>query len=170
MVDEDYVYSRIGMALVSSQRLEFITGHLLEHLIEFDKDIYGITTEEFFQQSSKSKQVVRTLGNIFKFLKLNPKLVIANELDEYLKKRNLFIHRFWEKYLFSKTEENARAAVDFCYDFGRSSDRITDFFKGFLFFLALRHVKDRNHLDKDMKFWDKDFEYFLSSLDTQHLE
>ena len=170
MVDEDYVYSRIGMALISSQRLEFITGHLLEHLIEFDKDIYGITTEEFFQQSSKSKQVVRTLGNIFKFLKLNPKLVIANELDEYLEKRNVFIHRFWEKYLFSKTEENAMAAVDFCYDFGRSSDRITDFFKGFLFFLALRHVKDRNHLDKDMKFWDKDFEYFLSSLDTQHLE
>ena len=46
-VDEAYVYARIGMALVSVQRVEFVTGQLLELLAEFDKDIYGVTTSDF---------------------------------------------------------------------------------------------------------------------------
>ena len=35
------------MALVSAQRVEFVTGQLLELLAEFDKDIYGVTTSDF---------------------------------------------------------------------------------------------------------------------------
>ena len=168
--DEDYVYSRIGMALISAQRVEFLTGKLLENLIEFDKTVYGITTAEFLEHSSKSKDAVKTLGSIFKLLKLNPKLVVENELNDYLKRRNLFIHKFWETYLSSKSIEQATKAVAFCYDFGQFSDRVTSFFKGFLFFLALRHVIDRDHIDPDLKMWDKDFEYFMASLDKKKLE
>lgn len=168
--DEDYVYSRIGMALISAQRVEFITGKLLENLIEFDKTVYGITTAEFLEHSSKSKDAIKTLGSIFKLLKLNPKLIVENELNDYLKQRNLFVHKFWETYLNTKSVEQATKAVVFCYDFGQFSDRLTSFFKGFLFFLALRHVKDRDHIDSDLKMWDKDFDYFLKSLDKKKLE
>jgi hypothetical protein len=170
LVDENYVYSRIGMALISTQRVEFITGKLLENLIEFDKTVYGITTAEFLEHSSKSKDAVKTLGTIFKLLKLNPKLVVEDELNDYLKQRNLFIHNFWEIYLNTKSVEQATKAVDFCYDFGRFSDRVTSFFKGFLFFLALRHFKDREHIDPDLKMWDKDFDYFMISLDKKCFE
>jgi len=43
MVDKDFVYSRIGMALVAAQRVEFVTSQLVLHLIEFDRTVYGIT-------------------------------------------------------------------------------------------------------------------------------
>lgn len=94
MSREDFMYSRIGMALVSAQRVEFLTGQLLEVLAEFDKDVYGITTSEFLEKSSKSKSAFKTLGGIFSLLKLNSTLVIEDELDDYLKKRNLFVHKF----------------------------------------------------------------------------
>lgn len=168
--DEDYVYSRIGMVLISVQRVEYLTGRLLVLLTEFDKTVYGITTADFLEHSAKSKDAIKTLGSIFKLLKLNPKLVVENELNDYLKQRNIFVHRFWEDYLTEKSVEQATKAVAFCYDFGQFSDRMTSFFKGFIFFLALRHVKDRDHVDDDLKLWDSDFEYFLSSLDKQHLE
>lgn len=168
--DEDYVYSRIGMALISAQRVEFITGKLLEILVEFDKTVYGITTAEFLEHSSKSKKAVKTLGSIFKLLKLNPKLVIENELNAYLKQRNLFVHQFWAIFLNAKSVEQATNAVVFCYEFGQFSDKIMSFFKGFIFFLALRHVKDRDHMDPDLKLWDKDFNYFMSSLNNKKLE
>jgi len=168
--DETFVYSRIGMALISAQRVEFITSKLLEHLIEFDSSVYGITSEEFLDSSKKSKNTRKTLGNVFKLLKLNPKLVIENELDNYLTDRNLFVHRFWQSYLTSHTVGQAVKAAEFCYSFGAFSDRITSFFKGFIFFLALRHVKDRNQVDEDLKLWENDFDYFLSSLEKKHLE
>ena len=168
--DEDYVYSRIGMALISAQRVEFITGKLLEILVEFDKTVYGITTAEFLEHSAKSKDAIKTLGSIFKLLKLNPKLVVENELNDYLQQRNLFVHRFWEVYLNEKSVEQATNAVAFCYDFGQFSDRVTSFFKGLIFFLALRHVKDRDHMDTDLKLWDKDFNYFMVSLDRKKLQ
>jgi hypothetical protein len=168
--DEDYVYSKIGMALISAQRVEFITGKLLEVLTEFDKTVYGITTSEFLEHSSKSKNAVKTLGTVFRLLKLNPKLVIENELNDYLKARNLFIHKFWETYLTDKSVEQATKAGVFCYYFSQFSDRVTSFFKGFIFSLALRHLKDPDQIDPDIKIWEKDFEYFKVSLDKKKLE
>lgn len=164
MTKEDFVYSRIGMALVSTQRVEYLTGKLLEFLIEFEPDVYGITTDEFLQQSAKSRKAFKTLGTIFRLLRLNPKLVVEEELRSYLIKRNLFVHSFWKAYLTGKSSEKEKAGVDFCYHFGRQSDRISSFFKGFMYFLALRHVKDRDHLDQELKKWNDDFEYFMLSL------
>lgn len=145
MTDEDFVYSRIGMALVSAQRVEFATGQILKHLTEFS-DIYCITTNEFFSRSSKSRKAVKTLGSIFRLLKLNPKWVIEDELDKFLQKRNFFVHNFWNTYLHTTSTEQIQIAINICNDFGRSSQVFESFFKGFLYFLALRHVKDRDLL------------------------
>ncbi|OQP61900.1 hypothetical protein A3860_29830 [Niastella vici] len=78
MTKEDFVYSRIGMAITSAQRVEFIASQLLNHLVEFDKDLYGITTVEFLDKAAKSKSGKKTLGAIFNLLKLNPKLTLCN--------------------------------------------------------------------------------------------
>lgn len=86
MSKNDLVYSKIGMALISAQRVEFITGKLVGYLTEFNQSFATITTEEFLAQTAKSKNGKRTLGTIFNLLKLNPKLVIEKELDTYLKK------------------------------------------------------------------------------------
>lgn len=168
MTKEDFVYSRIGMALISAQRVEIIAGQLLIYLAEFDKDFYGISTVEFLDKTAKSKTGKRTLGAIFNLLKLNPKLVIEEELDNYLQKRNLLAHEFGTKFL--QAGSNGIEGVNFCYDFGRQSERIESFFKGFLYFLALRFVKDRDHLDAGIKMLDNDFEYFISSLKEKQLK
>jgi hypothetical protein len=170
MIEQDFVFSRIGMALVSAQRVEFITNQLIDHLREFDKDIYGLTGQEFLDSSQKSNLARITLGGIFKILKLNPKLVVEDELDEYLGKRNILIHGFWRNYLNTISEEQAKRAIDFCNDFGRHSERIESFFKGFMFFLVLRHVKDRNTVTGEAKKWEKDFDYFIASLLEKQLK
>ncbi|WP_158085472.1 hypothetical protein, partial [Niastella vici] len=93
---------------------------------------------------------------------------LEEELDDYLQKRNLLAHGFWTKYL--QCNSSGKEGVDFCYDFGRHSTRIESFFKGFLYFLALRHVKDRDHLDADLKQLGNDFEYFIYSLKEKRLK
>ncbi|RZJ74315.1 MAG: hypothetical protein EOO47_21350, partial [Flavobacterium sp.] len=162
MSKENFVYSRIGMALISAQRVEFIANELLNYLIEFDRDLYGITSTEFLEKVAKPKNGHKTLGSIFTLLKLNPKLVIEDELDTYLKKRNRLAHSFWSNFL--QKQSDGKDGVDFCYDFGLNSNRIESFFKGFTYFLALRHVKDRDHLDPRLKLWSDDFDYFIVAL------
>jgi len=169
MIEEAFVYSRIGMALVSAQRVEFIAGQILDHLTEFDKEVYGVTTEEFLSKSAKSAQTTKTLGQIFVLLKLNPKLVIEDELDSYRDMRNTFAHGFWRKYLYEKSEQQTKMAVDFCYKFGRFSERLESFFKGFIFFLALRHVKDKNSLNAEIRGWEKDFDFFITILREKNI-
>lgn len=161
MVNKNFVYSRIGMALVSAQRVEFITSKLLEFLTEFDHSFYGLTTTEFLETSSKSKGN-KTLGHIFKLLKLNPKLVIEDELTSYLEKRNLLAHNFWATYLSSKSD--GTEAVEFCYDFGKHSTKLESFFKGLTYLLALKYVKNRENLDEEIKKWSNDFDFFMESV------
>lgn len=170
MIDKDFVYSRIGMALVSAQRVEFIANKLVEHLREFDKDVYNITGEEFLNESKKANFARITLGGIFRLHKLNPKLVIEEELDDYLKKRNMLIHGFWRNYLDTISVEQAKSAVDFCYDFGRHSDRMESFFKGFVFFLVLKTVSNITHIGDELKTWEKDYDYFNYSLQANRLK
>ena len=168
MTKEDFVYSRIGMALVSAQRVEFIAGKILNHIIKFDKDFVGITSDEFLKKTAESKNGKKTLGTIFHLLKLNPKLVIEEELDKYLKKRNLLAHGFWTTYLGAGMD--GKDAVDFCYDFGRHSERVERFFKGFLFFLASHYVKDFDSIEPSIKVMRPDFDYFMQSLQQKNLK
>lgn len=167
---EDVVYSKIGSALVSAQRVELITGKILE-LLEEHGEVYGIMTEDFTSNSEKSKKIrKKTLGHIFKLLKLNPTLVIADELDEYARLRNILVHKFFETHLNTKTDKQMWRVIQFCYAFGRFSNRMEKFFQGFLYFLALRHVKDMYHLPKEMQKHREAFEYFMASLDHKKLQ
>lgn len=93
--------------------------------------------------------------------------MIEKELDAYLKKRNILAHNFLNTFLNKDLED--KEAVDFCYDFGRHSGRIESFFKGFVYFLALRLVKDKYHLDSELKKWGDDFDYFMLSLKSNQL-
>lgn len=167
---EDVVYSKIGAALVSAQRVEFIAGQILE-LLEEHGEVYGIMTEDFTSNSEKSKKIrKKTLGHIFKLLKLNPKLVIAEELDEYARLRNILVHKFSQTHLTAKSNEQMWRVMQFCYAFGRFSNRMEKFFGGFLYFLSLRHVKDIHHLPKEIQKLKDSFEYFMKSLDHKKLQ
>lgn len=167
---EDVVYSKIGAALISAQRVEFLAGQILEFLEEYGK-VYGIMTEDFTSNSDKSKKLRRkTLGQIFKFLKLNPKLVIANELDEYARLRNILAHKIFRTHLNSKSDKQMLRVIKFCYAFGRYSNRMEKFFNGFLCFLMLRHIKDIDHLHKDMQHLREPFQYFMASLNHKKLQ
>ncbi|ALL06282.1 hypothetical protein AQ505_12720 [Pedobacter sp. PACM 27299] len=85
-------------------------------------------------------------------------------MDAYLKQRNLLVHGFWANYLNGKSETQSKMAAGFCNTFGKLSNKLESFFKGFIYFLALRHVKDRDHLDVGFKGWDNDFEFFISQV------
>lgn len=167
MTERDFVYSRIGMAIISAQRAEYVAGQVLEYLIEYDKELYGLTTSEFLEKAAKSKNGKRTLGSIFQLLKLNPKLIIESELENYLHKRNLLAHSFWRTFLNKESDE--KEAIDFCYDFGRQSEKIERFFKGFLYFLALRHVETREQLAEPIKSLSNDFDFFIFALQHKDL-
>lgn len=167
---ENIIYSKIGAALVSAQRVEFIAGKILE-LLEEHGEVYGIMTEDFTSNSEKSKRIrKKTLGHIFKLLKLNPKLVIADDLDEYARLRNILVHKFFQTHLNTKSDEQMWRVMQFCYAFGRFSNRIEEFFRGFLYFLALRHVKDMYHLPKEIQKTRGSFEYFMKSLNHKKLQ
>lgn len=104
-------------------------------------------------------------------LKLNPKLVIEEDLNDYLKKRNIFVHQFWMNFMTNPTTgENGNNALAFCYDLEESSGKVESFFKGFIYFLSLRHVEDRDHLGEQIKEWESDFEYFLKSHDDKKIK
>lgn len=168
-IDDTYVYSRIGMALISAQRVEFLTANILEHLSEHNKYFSTITSAEFLQNTKKAMKARKMLGETFRILKLNTDWVIEDKLDEYLKKRNLLVHGFWNEYLSHKSEEQTKIAIDFCNDFGQLSNKIESFFKGFLYFLALRYVEDKERLHVDMRKWDNDFEYFIKEIKSKKL-
>lgn len=166
-ISDSQVYERIGMALISAQRVEFLTEKILEYLVEFSDDFKFLTSKEFLESSAKAKKARKTLGQIFALLKLNPSWVIEDELNIYLAKRNQLVHQFWQTHLNGKSENHSRAAMAFCNEFGRMSDKVESFFKGFLYFLSLRYVEDRDHLDDEMKKWNDDFEYFIIALKSK---
>ncbi|UON81149.1 hypothetical protein MUK70_18990 [Dyadobacter chenwenxiniae] len=169
MINRADVYSKIGMALISAQRVEFVSGELLKVLENFDGGGYRVTTIEFLEKSAKSQKTFKTLGAIFSLHKLNPKLIIEDELDSYLIKRNILAHEFWRRYLYSLSEQQKKEALDFCDDFGRHSQRVESFFKGLVYFLSLRYVTDRSQLSEEMQTWSVDFKYFTQSLNDKEL-
>jgi len=167
---EEVVYSKIGAALISAQRVEFIAGQILE-LLEEHGEVYRIMTEDFTSNSEKSKKISKkTLGHIFKLLRLNPKLVIADELEEYGRLRNILVHRFLQTHLNTKSDKQMWRVMQFCYAFGRFSNRMENFFGGFLYFLSLRHVEDIDHLPKKIQKMKGFFEYFMKSLNHKKLQ
>ena len=166
---EDFVYSKIGAALISAQRVESIAGKLHTLLENYGED-FGSISEDFLSSTEKSKKArKKTLGQIFNFLKLNPKLVLADELDEYARLRNILVHRSYSIFLSSKSDEQMWKTVSFCYSFGRYSNRVEKFFEGFLYFLAL-HYGDSKDFPQKLQDKKGSFEYFMKSLDHEKLQ
>ena len=159
---------RIGMALVSIQRVEFVSKKLVEYLIEFDKEFYGFASKEFEKKvPSIDKLEKYTLGNTLRLLKLNPKLSIESEFDKYRDLRNSFAHGFWTDYLYTKSEQQKIDAINFCFKVGLFSVKMERFFKGFTYLLALRLVIDKYHLEPELKEWENDFNFFMNALDQK---
>lgn len=69
---ERYLFERIGIALISAQRVEVITAKLLEYLYEFREHLSPFTADEFLATTKNGIKARKTLGEIFKILKLNP--------------------------------------------------------------------------------------------------
>jgi hypothetical protein len=167
---EDFVYSKLGAALVSAQRVENIAGNLLSFLENYSQD-FGIMTDEFLNSSEKSKKArKKTLGQIFNFLKLNPTLILADELDEYARLRNILVHKSYKIFLDTKSDEQMWKTISFCYSFGRFSNRVEKFFEGFLYFLALRYVNNSQDLPEELKNKSESFDYFMESLNHKKLQ
>jgi len=163
--DEAFVYARIGMALISAQRVEYITGQLLEHLAEFDNELYNITAEDFLYQKGLKKPK-KTLGQIFKLLKLKPEFMIDSVLNDYSKRRNIIIHNFWVSHLNTKSVEQVTKAITFCNEFGKFSDVLESFFKGFLYNLSMYHT-NKHRQDLNIESWEKDYRFFKIVLEQK---
>ncbi len=161
-INPDKVFSKMGRALLAAQRVEFITGNILNYLAEFDEDLHNLTSEEFMKLAGRSKKKKITLGHIFKLLKLNPGLVIEQELNDYLKKRNLLVHNFFTKFLHTVNRTQERKACDFCDDFINHSARMESFFKGFLNFLLLPPIPEDEEPYIEESLMGPDFDYFIS--------
>ena len=93
-------------------------------------------------------------------------MIIEDKLDSYLKKKKLLIHNFWNNILHSKSD--GKEAVEFCYDLGRHSEKLKVFFKCYVYLLSLRIVNMVENLNSEMRMWDKDFEYFMKSLQKKY--
>ena len=170
-IEDNAVYMRIGMALVSIQRVEYASKKLLEYLIRFDKLFCGFVSEEFEKKVPSIEKLEKyTLGNTLRLLKLNPKLSIESEFNKYLELRNSFAHGFWTDYLYTKSEQQKKDAIDFCFKIGLFSVKMESFFKGFTYLLALRLVKDKHHLDPELKNWESHFHFFMDALKQKTFE
>lgn len=170
MITDEFVYSRIGMALVSAQRVEYLTGSLVNFLIEFNEDFRGLATADFLDKSEKFKARRKpTLGTIFNQLTLTPKLILADDLDEYVEKRNILVHKLWKEYMFSRSDEQIEKIIGFCNNFGRLSEHLEKFFKGFIYFIKLRYAPADLELDDPNEKWSKEFDYFIFPLGQKSL-
>ena len=170
MANDSSVYARIGMALVSAQRVEYLTRSLVTFLIDFNSDFKYITTEDFLDESRKFIKLKKpTLGNIFNQLQTTPKLVLTDDLDTYLTKRNILVHHLWKDYMFERTSGQAEAVTEFCNEFGKLSDNLEKFYKGFIYFLKLRYKPSLETIDTDKDIWANELEYFLQAITRKSL-
>lgn len=161
----EVVYEHIGMALLSTQRVELISKHLLEYLKLCDRELAGISTKEFLLRTPNIDNLEKlTLGKIFKLLKLNPNISLEHEFNKYLILRNTLVHNFTIDYLKNTTERQKKLAIDFCYEFGKQSLELESFFKGLTYLLALTYVKDKVKMDDSLKIWQNDYDYFCQSI------
>jgi len=163
-IDYNYAYARIGMALISAQRVEYVVSKIVDYLRNFD-DFHELTTEKFLTNSIKINIERATLGQVFILLKLNPDIVIEKEFDKYKNDRNILVHSFWIKYLHTKSDKQVIEAVSFCNTFGKFSNKVERFFSGLLYKIS----EDLGGVDSTMELRKLDYEYFLESLKCQKL-
>ena len=81
------------------------------------------------------------MGQIIGFLNENLKIFNPDALEDYLSKRNNFIHNFWSDYLNNKNDKVA--AVRFVISVFKDSLKWDSVFKGF-FYIYFQSIKEQN--------------------------
>lgn len=114
----------------------------------------------------------QTLGQIFNVLKKEADiLILTDELDNYLKRRNLLIHDLWRTYYRNDSSTYSKSeAINFCKTFLEDSSKYENFYKGFLYSIA-RYVAKANKLSipENITLYREHNRYFISCLQHDKL-
>lgn len=171
MKSTDYL-AWVGAALLAAQRVEFLTHGIISHFkdISNDKKFKKLTPEVFLDESDSNEKLRRqTLGEIFRILKQEPALSLADELNTYLEKRNLLTHKLWRKYFKgnSNLSDNSHV-VHFSKCFIEDSERLERFYKGMLYAMA-ENIASENEkkIPKNILIFKSENTYFLSCLQNK---
>lgn len=165
-------YSLIGLALISCQRVEFLTLGIVSHFnsIKSDKRFKKLSPEAFLDDTSEGRKVRKqTLGQVFRILKQENKVAISDKLDDYLECRNILVHELWRKYLKDRNSNNAYPDLaQFCKTFIEKSSKVEKFYKGFLYIMALSiSLKGNVEIPPYIIEFKNHYYYFLECLDNQ---
>ncbi len=142
---EEVLYSFIGITMIQIQKSEFsmlaIISQFKESLLKTDKSFKDFNPTRFLSSEPSDKKYRRqTLGQIIGFLKENLNIFNPDSLDDYLSKRNNFIHNFWSDFLNNKHDKVA--AVRFVISVFKDSLKWDSVFKGF-FYIYSQSLKDQ---------------------------
>lgn len=102
MTLETQDYALLGIAMVSTQKLEFALYGIAVHLthlpgVASDSRFRALTPADFLSPLPEKRAIRKaTLGQIAR--KLGPHLLFpADELEDYVARRNLIAHDFWRE-------------------------------------------------------------------------
>lgn len=137
--------SLLGSSIFGTQQVEFILKiilSLLEATIKtphFEK----FTLEKIFSQKPEDKKYVnQTLGQFKKIVKKNL-IVDDDRFEEYIKKRNDFVHNTFQIYFFYKSEKTEKDFEKEILDFIKENDYFFNHFRGALFLYATELSKQK---------------------------
>jgi len=161
--------SLIGSALISCQKVEFMTYGLISHFknIQHEKKFRKLSPQVFLDDSAESKEIRKhTLGQLFKLLKDKNVAYIHDRLDDYLTKRNILIHELLrEFYKDNNNEINDSRVKEFCIEIIETSNKLEKFFKGFLYQLTLFSMENTDFkLPKEIGEIANEYNYFLNCI------
>jgi hypothetical protein len=142
---EEVLYTLIGVTMIQIQKSEFsmlgTISHIRESLLKTDNLFKDLNPTRFLSSQPSDKKYRRqTLGQIIGFLKENLRIFNADALEDYLSKRNNFIHNFWRNHLNNKSDKVA--AARFVISVFRDSLKWDSVFKGFLY-IYLKSIKEQ---------------------------
>jgi hypothetical protein len=149
----------LGAAILSAQKFEFslygIVSHL-SHLPEAQKEkrFRDLTPEKFLRGNTEDLKV--TLGQLEK--NFGERLFIStNELEEFIRDRNLIAHNYWRltKSNIKEGEKLANPEV-FLKEFLSRCDQWTSITKGLLYLLIEASAKNEERLS-DVNFSEQQF-------------
>ena len=171
---ETETYYWIGNALISGQRVEFLTHGIISHFKDLnqDKEFKNLTPRMFLDNTNEAQKTRKqTLGQIFRILKQNDSLAIVESLNDYLLKRNLLVHGLWREYFRDnyKSDEHSNG-IQFCKDFIDKSAKMENFYKGLLYAMV-KHVSSISQVEipQSLGKFENKYSYFINCLNHKKL-
>lgn len=163
---EEILYSFSGITMIQIQKSEFsmlsTISQFKESLLKTDKFFKEFNPTRFLSsQPSDKKYRKQTLGQIIGFLNENLKIFNPDALEDYLSKRNNFIHNFWRDYLNDKNDKVA--AVRFVISVFKDSLKWDSVFKGFLYMYIQSLKEQYKDIDYSFDNLEPHFQTFLDA-------